>query len=52
LVWTKISNYELESESANFVDQGDLFGDGEEEVIVLEQGKSEGHAGHPEDWVR
>jgi hypothetical protein len=27
----------VESESANFVDQGDLFGDGEEEVIVLEQ---------------
>jgi len=26
------------SDGANFVDQGDLFGDGEEEVIVLEQG--------------
>jgi hypothetical protein len=38
LVWTKISSYELESESTNFVDQSDLFGDGEEEVIVLDQG--------------
>jgi hypothetical protein len=38
LVWTKISSYELESESTNFVDQSGLFGDGEEEVIVLDQG--------------
>jgi hypothetical protein len=38
LVWTKTSINEVESESAKFVDQSDLLGDGEEEVIVFEQG--------------
>jgi hypothetical protein len=38
LVWTKISKDEVYSESATLVDQGDLFGDGEEEVVVLEAG--------------
>jgi len=38
LVWTKISKDELESENFTFVDQGDLFGDGNQEVIVLDRG--------------
>jgi hypothetical protein len=38
LVWSRISKNEVESESVTFVDQGDLIGDGEEEVIVLERG--------------
>jgi hypothetical protein len=38
LVWTRISKNEVESERVTFVDQGDLFGDGEEEVIVLDRG--------------
>jgi hypothetical protein len=36
--WTKISKDELESESLAFVDQADLLGNGEEEVIVLDRG--------------
>jgi hypothetical protein len=38
LVWTKISKDEVESASITLVDQGDLFGDGEQEVIVLDRG--------------
>jgi len=38
LVWTKISKDQLESDSVTFVDQADLFGGGEEEVIVLDRG--------------
>lgn len=38
LVWTRISRNEVESESVTFVDQGDLFADGDEEVIVLDRG--------------
>ena len=38
LVWTNISKDKLESKSATFVDQGDVFGDGEDVVIVLERG--------------
>jgi hypothetical protein len=38
LVWTRISKNEVESQSATFVDQCDLLGDGDEEVIVLERG--------------
>jgi len=38
LAWTKISKNELESENLTFVDQGDLLGDGDQEVIVLDQG--------------
>jgi hypothetical protein len=38
LVWTKISKDELESENFTLVDQGDLFGDGDQEVIVLDRG--------------
>jgi hypothetical protein len=38
LVWTKISKDELESDTVTFVDQGDLFGDGDQEVIVHDRG--------------